>query len=290
MPAADRNYDHNRNPKPPGFFASLTPVVRWLLIANVGIYVLDQLTQLAFHRSLLEWGAFLRHEAFGEGKIWQLLTFQFLHYGVVHILFNSVGLVFLGPWLERAWGSMRFLVYYLLCGVGGALFMCLLASAGVVREAALVGASAGIYGILVGIAVLAPRQSVTLLFPPVTLTMRQLVLWAMGISVALILFRIGGNEGGEAGHLGGILMGILLAKFPRLLDWADRREVGIYRPQRPVFRGDAKLRPRTKVDFSESSEVDRILDKISAEGFQSLTPAEREHLQRMSQENQKNHD
>ncbi|MFT3991382.1 MAG: rhomboid family intramembrane serine protease [Luteolibacter sp.] len=290
MSAADRDYDRYGNATPPGFLASLPPVVRWLLIANVGIYLADQAMQLAqgpLRPSLIDWGSFVKTEALNQGKVWQFLTFQFLHFGVVHILFNSVGLVFLGPWLERAWGGVRFLVYYLLCGVGGALFFCVLQQLHVVDSAPLVGASAGIYGILVGIAVIAPQQRVSLLFPPVTLTMRQLVLWTIGISAALIIFHIGGNGGGEAGHLGGILMGLLLAKFPQLLAWTARRGVEIHRPKRPVMRGEAKLRPRTDVNLAGSTEVDRILDKISQEGFQSLTEAERDLLQRVSQANQR---
>jgi hypothetical protein len=142
-------------------------------------------------------------------------------------------------------------------------------------QTGLVGASAGIYGILAGVAVLAPSMRVSLLFPPVTLTMRQLALALLTISVGAIVLKIGGNEGGEAGHLGGAIMGFFLMKAHH---WMKRENGSPRRRSKSGFT--AKIRPRTMIDLHGETEVDAILDKISREGFQSLTDGERDILHR----------
>lgn len=269
--------------------ASVPPVVRALLLLNVAVFVLDYLIlPLVFgigkdFPPVLGWGAFTIGSTFGECRLWELLTFQFLHGSLGHLIFNLLGLYFFGPWMERWWGGRRFLLFYLLCGVAGALCFTVLSLAGVVpggSGAALVGASAGIYGIFVGVAVVAPNLRVMLWIPPIELTMRQLAIAAMAISAGIILTKIGGNEGGEAGHLGGAMLGFFLVRHPTLLGWlpAAGRVVSL---GRPGF--EPKLRPRTELSLGEESEVDRILDKISRDGFQSVTPQEREVLRRASE-------
>ena len=147
----------------------------------------------------------------------------------------------------------------------------------------LVGASAGLYGLIVGVAFIQPKAMVQLLIPPVTLTMRTAALAFIGIAVAVILGDIlfGGvifqNSGGEAGHLGGAILGFVLMKFPFLLRKGGRPRK-IIRP--PEFRRktEPKLRPRSAVDVTTASEVDRVLDKIAKDGLQSLTEDERKLL------------
>ncbi len=288
-------------------FARITPVVKWLLILNLGIYVLDLLLKgNGADGPLRTFGAFTVRSAISEGRVWEFFTFQFLHGSVGHILMNSIGLFVFGPWMERWWGRGKFLCFYLLCGAGGGLFYALLISIGILpsevvigTDAAgraftvpatvvpLVGASAGIYGILVGVAVTAPSMVVTLLFPPVSLTMRQLALAAMAISVAVILFSIGDNEGGEAGHLGGALAGFLMMRGWIRWKSSDSPALTGSRPGRPRADIAAKIRPRTSLDLGGESEIDAILDKISKDGFQSITPEERDVLRRAAENAEK---
>lgn len=263
--------------------AAITPVVKWLLIANVGIYLLDL---LFLDHAVRNWGKFTVASGLQEGKVWELVTFQFLHFSVGHVLFNMIALYFFGPWMERWWGSARFIAFYLLCGVAGAMFYTLLMAMGVLDrmpDARLAGASAGIYGILIGVACIAPALQVRLLIPPITLTMRQLATVILVIAVGAVVLRIGGNEGGEAGHLGGAILGFLLVRFPASLQWIG----GGMLPNRPTARTrpapEGKIRPRTRVRLAEDDEVDRILDKISQDGFQSLTDAERETLRKAAE-------
>lgn len=295
MGIADRDYHRNQpTDGGSGFLPRLTPVVKYLLIANIGIFILDYLVLPRFYGikidgalhlpPLLNWGAFTVHSAIMEHRLWEFITFQFLHDGLAHIMFNSIGLFFFGPWMERWWGPVKFLIFYLLCGIAGAAFYMLLMFLKIVPGdigSYLVGASAGIYGIFIGVAFIAPDLRVTLLIPPVELTMRQVAIGLLIISTGAILLSLGGNEGGEAGHLGGAILGYVLMRWPGLL--GKGRESNIIRPRAFKPKHQAKLRPRSDAHIEQANEVDLILDKISREGTHSLTQAERDLLLKASE-------
>ena len=195
-----------------------------------------------------------------------------------------IGLFFFGPWMERWWGSRKFLMFYLLCGCAGAVFFTLLTFLKILPSGPgvrhLIGASAGIYGIFIGVAVIAPDLRVMLLFPPIELSMRQLAIALLVIATGAILLSLGGNEGGEAGHLGGAILGYFLVRYPGML---GKGAV----PRLPRMRRtyEPKLRPRSDLLKQRDDAVDLILDKISREGFQSLTADEREVLRKASESN-----
>lgn len=281
MGIADRDY-HRDQSRSGGFLSRLTPVVKGLLIANTAIFFLDMFIGYPFRR----FGTFAIQSAIFEFRIWEFITFQFLHGSLGHLFFNCIGLFFFGPWMERWWGSRKFIIFYLLCGCAGAIFFTLLTFMGVLpgvnHYSGLIGASAGIYGIFMGVAVIAPNLRVMLLIPPIELSMRQLAIAMFFISIGSILLKLGGNEGGEAGHLGGAILGFILMRHPGLL--GRDHDFKIIRPrQRGPFV--SKLRPRTSAELDQESTVDLILDKISREGFQSLTDAEREVLRKASERN-----
>ena len=173
---------------------------------------------------------------FLKGQLWRLVTYQFVHANMGHLLFNMWALYFFGPAVEQVFGPKRFLAFYLVCGVAGALCSSLLAgldwyttlpdgAQGLCQMLAehasytgavepwqmmpLIGASASIYGVMVATAFLYPDVRISLLFPPVTLKLRTFALCVIGIAAATILFNLS-NAGGEAGHLGGIIMGAVM--------------------------------------------------------------------------------
>ncbi|RYD20707.1 MAG: rhomboid family intramembrane serine protease [Verrucomicrobiaceae bacterium] len=299
MGIADRDYSRDEGRGGGGFLSQLTPVVKWLLILNLAAYFVDVMVKGdgVMHGPLRRHGAFTVETAVFEGEIWRFLTFQFLHGNVLHVLFNCIGIYFFGPWLERWWGSMKFTIYYLVCGVSGAAFFTLLLMLGMFPHdgvgTPLVGASAGIYGILVGVAFIAPNLRVRLLFPPVELTMRQMAITLLSISVIMItlgyvqinFLDLGGNEGGEAGHLGGAILGFFLMRFPFLLGGRGDA-IRTTRPKVTKPRPLPKLRPRSGMEKDQDDEVDRILEKISSQGFQSITQAEKDLLNKASKEKQ----
>ncbi len=283
MGSADREYFRQTTTRPPGRLAG-APVVKWLLILNIGVFFID----ILYDGGLGNWGAYSVDTGIRHGQIWRLITFQFLHGNFGHLLFNMIALYFFGAFVEQHWRSRGFLVFYLLCGMAGAAAYSGLHLAGLYRDPGIVGASAGIFGILAVAALIAPNMQVRLLLPPVTLTMKQLALVLLAIG-ALVVIVGGRNAGGEAGHLGGALAGFLLFKIPVLRAMLERLSQGGTRPKSRKLiqvrdlrkrRYEKKLRPKSRVSREDASEVDRILDKINQHGLQSLTEEERELLTR----------
>ncbi|MEO1856708.1 MAG: rhomboid family intramembrane serine protease [Rubritalea sp.] len=256
------------------------PVTKWLLICNVAIYVLDIFGVGANSFRLRPYGAFEITACFDLHQYWRLLSFQFLHGSPMHLLFNMYAIYMFGGMVERVLGSKRFSAYYLLCGVGGALFYSLLAVSGWLEVNGLVGASAGIFGILVALIVIAPDMQVMLLFPPIPMKMKTFGIFILGIGIYTVL-TTGNNAGGEAGHLGGALLGFVLMKNPKWLNWVDGLDVKRVTAHGPKTHYQPKIRPRTAVNM-ESSEVDRILDKVTQNGIHSLSEEERATLLRIS--------
>ncbi len=168
-------------------------------------------------------GSYSWYTCFIESEWWRLVTYQYLHANLFHLAFNMWALYFFGPLVEAIFGPRRFLIYYTVCGIAGALFSSLLGMTGILGDTELlsmtalrhwqlipmVGASASIYGILIATAFLFPHARVSLLFPPVTLTLRTLACIIIGIACFTII-SYGPNAGGEAGHLGGIIAGALI--------------------------------------------------------------------------------
>lgn len=207
-------------------------ITAWLIGINVAVYLLDPMLQrlnwvlvqtgpgrYASVPPFEYFGHFSAATAIWGGQVWRFITFQFLHANFQHLLFNMLGLYFFGQMMETYLGRQRFLTFYLLCGVAGAAAYLLLWAAGMLVSNAyvpLVGASAGIFGMLAAAAQVAPRAKVMLMFPPMPVELRTWAYVMLGIATATILFA-GPNAGGEAAHLGGALLGIFLIRSPRLL-------------------------------------------------------------------------
>jgi membrane associated rhomboid family serine protease len=187
----------------------LTDVVKHLIVINVIIYIgvsLSPFPTLRQYFILYPPGTDLFRPV-------QLFTHMFMHGSTFHIMFNMLALYFIGPAVEAFWGSKKFLFYYLFCGVGAMLTHIVLGT-----NAPVVGASGAIYGVLAAFAYLFPNTQMMLLFPPIPIKAKYLVLILVGID--LFSGMSGSNTGiAHFAHIGGAVFGILLIlywrKFPR---------------------------------------------------------------------------
>lgn len=257
-----------------------------LLIANAVVFVL-QYTVLprVVHESYLA----LSLEGIEHGYIWQLLTFQFLHGGILHLLLNCWALFMFGREVEAVLGKARFLMLYFSSGIIGGLFQVFVAWAWPMHfGGASVGASAGVFGVTAAFAMLYPDQPLTMLLffiIPVNLRARTLLLVSLVLTAAGIAFpqAMGGNVA-HAAHLGGILTGLAFIRWGGRLMF--RNPFGGSRRSGDLFKSVSSKIPIWKSETKDVSEkefiskdVDPILDKISKQGIQSLTEQERRILE-----------
>jgi len=188
----------------------MPPVTQWLLIANVAVYVLDQsgmLNAAAF--ALWPPGTF-------ESRFepWQLVTYSFLHANLAHIFFNMFALYMFGGEIERLFGSRFFALYYAACVVTAAITHLVVTAWMGAPPAPMVGASGGIYGLLLAFGIYFPHRRVLLLFPPIPLPARVFV---FGFAALELLLGITQTAAGVAhfAHLGGMLGGFLMIQYRR---------------------------------------------------------------------------
>ena len=274
----DRDYNqqnyqsHFRNaPQMRMTFPSLTPMVKWLLIINFVVFLIQAIGGNEF---LTSWFSVAPLSLLHSLQIWRLIGYQFLHGSIGHIFFNMLGLFFLGPTLEQHWGSRRFIFFYLGCGVAGGLFYIFLVTVGFLSPGFLVGASGAILGMLAACAILFPHFVVFILFFPVPIRVAAI---AGTIFYILLIITKSDNAGGEAAHLGGMAAG------------------AAYVFARP-FRAKMKLKMQSRKwekNLARQKEVqlelDRILEKVHNQGLQSLTRKEKNILrQATEQQNMKN--
>jgi membrane associated rhomboid family serine protease len=201
-----------RSPGGPRLPMRFWPAWRWLIIINVVIFFLD----LFSGGRLTDWGAFSIEQGVERFQVWRWITFQFLHFDEWHILFNMLGLYFFSPMVEGVLGRRQFVIFFLICGLGGAAaFVALARFHGV--DATLVGASAGIFGVLVAAAILNPNAEIRFAFTPISMTLKWFVIIYVGIAF-IVVYRFGQNAGGEASHLGGAIVGFILMRNRRWLN------------------------------------------------------------------------
>ena len=272
-----------------------------LMIVLVLTFALQAINEVYGQPEIEDWLA-LTPGALARGYVWQLLTFQFLHAGLWHLLGNLMGLWFFGRLVENILGTKRFLVAYFVCGVvGGLLQAGLMLLFPAHFGASVVGASAGVMGIFAIFARLQSDSEIRLNF---ILPIRADVLLWITAGISLFFTLVPSSRGGgtaHAAHLGGILAGLAWVKLGwhhdfvvlpwenlagRLRFWrpfqARARKQELVRAAatrgRPWRTAGVKEEPTMAPEEFISREVDPILDKISAHGIQSLTEQERKTL------------
>ena len=286
-----------------------TPVVKTLIAINVAIAFLGAtIIQLSELEAIL---------AFRSGPLaetwWSAFTYMFLHAGLWHLAMNMYTLWLFGPRLEHVWGSRGFALFYIWCGLGGAVFHALFGGL-----ASMVGASAAIFGVMLAYAMHWPRDEIYF-FGVIPMRVATLVL--MLALLNLLMGYGAGASGGTGGvayfaHLGGFAFAFLYLKKPQHVSIEQLRQRvspapdvqddmtprSAPKPTRSRHRDEvdeivaqskavvakrpARVAPGKKHTGREdkAEELDRVLDKISKHGLSSLTSGERKLLDDMSRQ------
>jgi membrane associated rhomboid family serine protease len=213
----------------------LPPVTRALLIANVGIYLLQMVVGFPMVQYFALWpwgphqtGQLPSGELINVGfQVWQLVTYAFLHGGLTHLFFNMLALFMFGGPIERLFGRREFLVYYFTCLVVAAICQLLVMHFFVPGFVPTLGASGAIFGLLLAFGMMYPHQQIMLLFPPIPMPAWVFV---TGYGAIELYLGVTGSEAGVAhfAHLGGMLGGFLLIQF-----WRGRFPI---KPKRRLMR------------------------------------------------------
>jgi len=277
---------------------NMTPWVKRLLIVNTAIFL------AAFIASRFGAGPWIIDNLALEPREllfepWTILTYAFLHLGIGHVFFNMLSLFFFGPMLEERWGSRAFIKFYLVAAAGSALFAAL--EALFIPGIFVLGASGAVYGLMMAFAMAWPTMPIHVwgIFP---IQAR----WLVAIMAVLSILLIGGGGVSHLAHLGGFATAFLYLKSP----WAP----SAWGELPPSRRKPARAKERTRSGLSLGwlrkepppptttpapqkpagttnrardeqqllDDVDRILEKISARGLNSLTDEERKRLDEVS--------
>lgn len=252
---------------------STTPVVRWLLIINTGMFVLQLLVlKPLFGSAYLSYLALVPSYFLGKGYLWQIVTYMFLHGGIIHIFFNMLFLWMMGSEIERHWGGREFLKYYLVTGCGAGLVNVLVQPSATSRT---IGASGAIFGLIIAFALAFPDREILLYFL-IRIKAKHFAL-LVGALELIALIALPDMGIARFAHLGGLLIGYVYIRYERL-SYPVRRVLRRWRAER---RESASRRKADEIEWL-AREVDRILDKISREGLDALTEQEKAFLARRS--------
>ena len=212
-------------------FSNLPPVTKALLIANGLVFLLQLMLGDAALAQFMLWPPMGGDDPYAYTFLpWQVVTYGFMHGGWAHLLFNMLALAMFGAPLEHVWGQRRYFTYYMVCVVGAAV--CQLAvGAWTVSQGGeaypTVGASGGIFGLLLAYGMLFPNQRVMLLIPPIPMKARTLVIVYGAIELLLGITNVMPGVAHFA-HLGGMFFGWLLIRY-----WRGQPPFGKRGPPRP---------------------------------------------------------
>ena len=291
--------------RPSGFnrFSLFPPVIKNLLIINVIVFLITKIGYSVSVEPGLTLTDFI-HEYFALVSInsnlgihfypWQLITYQFLHADFGHIFWNMFGLWMFGMELEQVFGSRKFLIFYLLSGVGGGLLQ-LTSEFGIT-----LGASGSLFGVLVAFAMMFPNRPIYIYFLfPVKAK------YLIAIYIVMNFLSLGGPNVAYLAHIGGAITGFLFimldsgntVSFDKLGNSIKKifssgnssSYTNKQKFRKPFSSGFSKkedvkeaefydLNDNSKSDDISQDDIDRILDKISASGYQNLTEREKKIL------------
>ncbi|MGH7583573.1 MAG: rhomboid family intramembrane serine protease [Gemmatimonadales bacterium] len=274
----------------------LTPWVGRLLAVNAVVLLLQQTIFTSGRLTDLLWF----NSALALQRPWTFVTYMFVHAGILHLAANSLALFVFGPTVERRLGSTVFVTYYLYCGVVAAFVAMMLHAVGIghlpklqdgVWTGCILGASGAIIGVAYAFARLLPDAELMVFPLPMPVRARWLVA-GLAVFDLVGLFLLNDNIAHEA-HLGGLAAGMLFFVLRGISRPAMPVAISSPRPRMPVTAGSERRQGTTsaarraaapqaasgqRTEPDETTEIDRVLDKISAQGIESLTPDERRFL------------
>jgi len=252
--------------------------VKVLLLINLAVFVLQMI--LDHPRAGYPFGVISAYFGATPGAYWQIwryITFQFLHDtgGIWHIALNMLGLYMLGTPLEQRWGRRRFVKFYLTCGiVGGVAYVVIGNVVGKGLDVPIVGASGGVYGIVLACAVLFPHFRLIFFLFPVPIRLAALIIF--GGMMFVILGSVSKGQYGpqfwsDVAHLGGAATAaVWIGVLPRISRAAA---------QAGARRRQGAWRRKLERQAAEQAEIDRILGKVHDHGLNSLSAKEKKTLQ-----------
>lgn len=254
-----------------GGYGAIPPGIKNILLANVVVFILTYLNGNLAQIIYTQFGLSAQG-VFGEYKIWQLVTYMFIHdnSSIWHIFFNMFILWMFGTELEYNWGTKEFLKYYFITGIGGGVLNVILSGA------LTVGASAAVYGVMIAYALAFPNRLVYIYFLfPVK------VKYLMGF-LALVsffsTFGVTGDSIAHAAHLGGMLVGFVYLKY-----WTIHFKMKSFFQNSLSSGGSSSHLKYTSSDKDSKTEyyrkhIDELLDKINKVGYLNLTDDEKKLL------------
>ncbi len=270
----------NSEPRNIGSMVGLSPSVKFLLILNVAVFLLEAVLRIP----ISGWFALRANWWEHIYEVPQLFTYMFVHANGTHLFVNMLGLFFIGPTVERSIGSYRFFILYYASGILGGLGWSLIADPYLVADAmgnavleypSCVGASGAVMGMLGAFAALYPNAKLLLWFVvPIRAWVLVLILAIWELHEIIGQPTIGGIA--NAAHLMGGIAGFCYAMSLKHPDFMNRMMDKVPLAKRPKPRS----RPADQGPTLSKAEVDHILDKIGREGMGALTTRERDMLKK----------
>ncbi|WP_163716439.1 rhomboid family protein [Mangrovibacterium lignilyticum] len=273
-------------------------VLTRLIYVNIGVFVLIRLINVVFFLlgkdlPILPWLALPADVSVLATRPWTLFTYMFLHFDFLHILFNVLWLYWMGRIFLTYFDPKKLLAIYILGGLAGGVFFLLAynlfpAFSDIVQFSRLLGASASVLAIIAAVATYAPNHPINLLFIG-QIKMKHLALFSI---VLYVIGIAGSNAGGNLAHLGGAFLGFIFVVFLRkgtdITTGFSKLVTGgekLLKPKQHVkvsYRGssDPDIEYNRKKNVKQE-EINRVLDKISKSGYDSLTKEEKELLFKM---------
>jgi len=253
-------------------FRRVTPVVKWLLIANIAVFFVSALIP-PVAGIIYQWFQLDATSLPRALQFWRVITYQFLHGNFWHIFFNMWALWMFGPILENQWGSRKFLPFYLGCGIAGALFYLLLVLVRFLPGGEMVGASGAILGIFAACAILFPSMRLFLFPFPISIPIRTAAVGGVILYLFFVMTR-SANAGGHAAHLAGMAAG---AAYVYSESWRTKFNMKVH-----TGRWQKKMEQQQQLQL----ELDRILQKVHVQGIHSLTAKEKRILKKANEAEQ----